>query len=215
MTDYRSSIKSGIIWNAVASFARYGLQFAAVMILARLLTPDDYGLVGVLTVFITVADALVDSGLGGAVVKKANATDIDFSTLTVYNFFVSAIIYLLYYYSAPYVADYYNMPELTGLMRLYALTILVYALTVAPRAYLTKCLRFKAIALLNTFAGAIALVVAIILAYNDFGPYTIVWQYLINSIIFSVGTIFMAKYKFSLRFSWESFKEQFNFGFYT
>lgn len=215
MADFKSTIKSGIIWNSIASFARYGLQFAAVMVLARMLVPEDYGLVGILTVFITVADTLVDSGLGGAVIKKANATDIDFSTLTIYNFFVSLVIYLVYYISAPYIADYYQMPELTGLMRLYAVTILVYAMTIAPRAYLTKHLKFKSMALLYSFAGAIALVTAIVLAYKGYGAYSIVWQYLVNAIIYSIGTIIMAKYKFCFSFSWASFKEQFNFGFYT
>lgn len=210
-----SQIKSGIFWNVLSSFARYGLQFIAVMVLARRITPEEYALVGILSIFINVADALVDAGLGGAVIKKTNASSIDFSTLTVYNLVVSVVIYLLYLMGASWVADYYSQPRLEGLLQLYSVCIIVYALSVAPRAYLVKMLRFKEVALLNSFSGAIALIVAIILAYLDFKSYTIVWQYLVNSIVFSIGAIYLAKLKFSFAFSWTSFKEQFSFGFYT
>ena len=215
MASVSSHIKSGILWNVLASFARYGLQFAAVMILARLLSPAEYGLVGLLAIFIAVADALVDSGLGGAVVKKEGAQPIDFSTLTVYNLVVSIVIFLLYVYGATWVADYYGQPELEGLLRLYSVCIIVYALSIAPRAMLAKQLRFKAIALLNTLAGAVALVVAIVLAYRGFKAYAIVWQYLVNALVFSVGAMILVRYRFSLAFSWASFREQFNFGFFT
>lgn len=209
------NIKRGIIWSSVSSFARYALQFAGVMILARLLTPSDYGLIGILAVFISVADILVDSGLAGAIIKKENAKPIDFSTLTTYNLAVSLSLYAIYYFVAPFVSDFYHIPSLRSLMRLYALTILVFAISVAPKARMTKNLRFKALSIINVISGTTGLVTAIVMALNGFGAYSLVGQYLANAIVSTFIICIVSSYHFSLGFSMTSFKEQFAFGFNT
>ena len=94
----KNPIKKGLIWNSISNFSRYGLMLIGTMVLARLLTPDDYGLIGIISVFIAVAEIITSAGLGGAVIKKSNTTDIDFSTLTTYNLGVSISIYLIFYF---------------------------------------------------------------------------------------------------------------------
>ena len=84
-TEENNPIRRGLIWNSISNIGKYGLMFVGTMILARLLSPEDYGLIGIISVFIAIAEVLISAGLGGAVIKKQDAKDIDFSTLTTYN----------------------------------------------------------------------------------------------------------------------------------
>lgn len=213
--DSSKNIKKGVLWGSISSFFRYVLQFGGIMILARLLGPSDYGLIGILTVLISVADILIDSGLCGALIKKRNPTEIDYSTLTTYNLVISVVLYTIYYIGAPYIAAYYQQPEIIKLLRLYALTILIFAFTVAPKARLTKDFQFKTLSLINVISGFAGLLIGVILAYNGFGAMSLIGQYLANSIVNTLLIIFNSKYRFKLGFSYDSFKEQFSFGINT
>lgn len=213
--DTSKNIRKGIFWNSISSFARYGIVFIGLTFLARLLTPEDYGIVGIMAVFISVADVLVDSGLGGAVVKKKNAARIDYSTLTIYNLCVSILLYTIFYISTPYISDFYKKPILTNLLRLYSIIILIHSITIAPKVSLTKNLRFKSLSLINLIAGICGLAVAILLAYYGYGVYSLIWQYIVSSLATSILIFIVSQYKIRLEFSRASFKEQFSFGLNT
>lgn len=213
--EISKSIRKGILWNSINSFARYGIVFIGITFLARLLTPEDYGIIGIMTVFISVADVLVDSGLGGAVVKKKNTTMIDYSTLTVYNLSVSVLLYTIFYTLAPCISVFYNKPILTDLLRLYSIVLLIHSITIAPKVFLTKNLRFKSLSLINLIASICGLVVAILLAYYGFGVYSLIWQYIVSSLASSILIFIVSHYKINLKFSYTSFKEQFSFGLNT
>lgn len=120
------NIRKGVFWNSINSIAKYGLVFIGTIVLARILTPEDYGLIGIMTVFITVAEVLIDSGLGGAIIKKKQVSEIDYSTLTVYNGVTSIIIYVIFYFSAPFISKFYDKPILEELLRLYSIVILIF-----------------------------------------------------------------------------------------
>lgn len=211
----KNYVRKGVLWNSLNSIARYGLVFLGTIILARMLTPDDYGLLGVLTVFITVAEVLIDAGLGGAVIKKRNATESDYSTLMVYNLFVSVIIYATFYFAAPTIGDFYGKPVLVKILRLYSIVILIFAVTIVPKVQLIKQLRFKALSIISLIAGVSGLSVAIFLASKGYGVISLVWQYIINAFVTSVLLWIVSKYKMKFKFSYLSFKEQFAFGINT
>ena len=209
------TIRYGLLWNSITNIGRYGLSFFAVIILARLLTPEDYGLIGIIGIFISIAEILVDAGLSGAIIKKNKVQDMDFDTLTVYNLIVSIFLYSIYYVSAPFVSDFYDKPILTNLIRLYSVVILIHALVIAPRTKLIKDLRFKELSVINLAGGMMGLFVAIIMAYLNYGVYSLIWQYIITAIVTSILIYFRTRYKVRFRFSCDSFKEQFYFGAYT
>ena len=213
--NIKNPIKKGLIWNSISNFSRYGLMFIGTMVLARLLTPEDYGLIGIISVFIAVGEILISAGLGGAVIKKTNANEIDFSTLTTYNLGVSIIIYLLFFFIAPIIANLYYKPIINSLIRIYSLVILIHAFAIAPQVSLTKQLRFKALSIINLTGGTCGLIIAIILAKNNYGVYSLIGQYLSQSCIVSLLLIIVSKYRFKIGFSKKCFKEQFNFGFNT
>lgn len=210
-----SYIRRGVFWNSLNSIARYGITFLGTIILARMLSPEDYGLIGILTVFISVAEVLIDAGLGGAVIKKNNATAIDYSTLTVYNLCASIVIYVIFFVIAPYVGSFYDKPVLERLLRLYSIVILIYSFTIVPRVQLIKQLRFKELSLISLISGIGGLVTAIVMAYLGFGTFSLIGQYICNALITTILVWVVSHYKITFQFSYASFKEQFAFGMNT
>ena len=209
------NIRKGVFWNSINSIAKYGLVFIGTIVLARILTPEDYGLIGIMTVFITVAEVLIDSGLGGAIIKKKQVSEIDYSTLTVYNGVTSIIIYVIFYFSAPFISKFYDKPILEDLLRLYSIVILIFSITIVPRVRLIKQLQFKTLSIISLVAGICGLITAICLALMGFGVISLIWQYIINALVTSILLWTISKYKIKLKFSYQSFKEQFAFGMST
>lgn len=208
-------IQKGLFWNSFASITKYGLSFIAIMVLARMLTPDDYGLIGIISIFISLAEVVIDAGLSGALVKKQNVKDIDYSTLTFYNLGVSVLLYMVYFMMASWIAKFYDRSILTDLIRLYSIVILIHAFVIAPRTILIKQLRFKLLSMINLLSGVVGLSVAIILAYCGYGVYSLIWQYIVTAVISSVLIYKYSYYRIKWGFSVSSFKEQFSFGINT
>lgn len=211
----KDNLKKGVIWSFIGSLMQYGLQFLGVMVLARLLTPTDYGLIGILGIFIAVAEILTDSGLGGALVRKQNAQEIDYSTLTVYNLSVSIFFYLAYFFISPVLSNIYNEPILTPLLRMYSIVIIIHAFTIVPRIIMMKTFRFKEMTVVLLIPGLIALMCSITCAWIGFGVYSLVIQYIIEALFSSSIFMYLTKYHVKFRFSKNSFLEQFSFGFNT
>src|SRR4051812_11115344 len=117
-----------MLWNTVENLAVQGGQFSINIVLARILLPADFGLIGMLSIFVAISQTFIESGMGTALVQKKDRTDLDFSTVFVYNFFVSAFVYIVLYLSAPLIADFYRMPQLEILTRVLCLNIVINAL---------------------------------------------------------------------------------------
>ena len=208
-------IKKGLFWNSINYMVKYGLQFGSVMILARLLSPHDYGLIGLITIFITVSEVICDSGLAGAVIKKKDAQIIDFSTLFVYNIVVSLILFVVLFLCAPLLDSFYNEECLSSLLRLYSVVLILHALAIVPRTYMMKQCMFKELSIITTFSNFLGIIVAIILAYCGYGPYSIIWQHIVYSAFLNVFALAKTNYRIRWGFSITSFKEQFSFGINT
>ena len=215
MSDNSRYIKKGIIWNSLSSFFRYVLQFGGIMILARLLSPNDYGVFGLMAIFISIAEVLMDGGLCAAVIKKENASDLDFSTLAVYNISASIILYLTFYIVAPFIEQFYDCQNLSTYLRVYSITIVLHGLVMAHRTYAIKSMRFKFLSLTTMTSGFVGLVVAIVMAYLKFGVFSLIGQYLANAIVYSATLYTRSHYHVKMGFSGKSFKEQFAFGINT
>lgn len=209
------SLKRGLLWNSFASLSNYGLQFLAIIVLARLLGPEEYGLIGIMGIFIYVAEIIIDSGMGGAVTKKINAKDVDYSTLAVFNIASSVILYVVYFAIAPLLSDIYGKPQLTFFLRIYALDLLINAFTLVPRIKLQKQLRFKAYSLMIIVSNVVGLSVAVAMAYMGWGVMSLIMQYLSLSVVKGIIAVVAMRYRLSLKFSAASFKEQFTFGINT
>lgn len=202
----------GVIWSSVERFSVQGVQFLVMLVIARILDPKDFGLVGMLAIFLAVAQSLMDSGFSQALIRKQDRTEIDNNTVFYFNIVVSVFLYLILFAIAPWVADFYNEPQLTELMRVLCLIVIINSFAVVQRALYTTSLDFKTQAKASFIAALVSGCVGIYLAMNGYGVWTLVWQQLLNAGINTLLLWFFSKWYPRLQYSWKSFKEMFSFG---
>ena len=199
-------------WVFVETLSTVTFQFLSVVILARMLSPRDYGILGMMIIFIALGHMIVESGMGSAVVRKETVDQTDYSTLFIYNFVVSIIIYLLIFGSAGFVADFYHTPELAALIKVLSLVIILSAVGVVQNARLNRELKFRQLAIVAFVSNFGSLTFAIVLAWLGFGVWALVFQQLCLIGLRVIMLFAMARFVPSLAFSPASFKYQFNFG---
>ena len=202
----------GAIWSSIERFSVQGINFIVMIIMARILTPEDYGIVGMITVFIAVSQTLVDSGFSQALIRKQDRTQIDNSTVFWFNLAVSVLLYILLFFCAPYISDFYEVPLLTPITRIISLSIIINAFALVQRSMYTVNVDFKT----QTKASLSGVIVGgglgIGLAYGGFGVWSIVWCQLATFSVQTIGLWILAKWSPGFIFSWVSFKDLFGFG---
>lgn len=203
---------SGVFWSIFEQGGRQMIQFAVSVILARLIAPDQFGMVAMLTVFIAVTNCFVDSGMGTALFRKKDRTQADCSTVFWFSLIVSVICYWILFFCAPLVSDFYKMQELTPILRVTALSIIIGTLGGINRMFLQIDLNFKTLAKYNIAGLIISGIVGVVLAYFDFKVWALVFQGLTNTVITTFCVIAKVRWFPSFIFSKASFKEFFTFG---
>lgn len=202
----------GMVWSVIDRFAGQGVQFLMSIIIARLVMPSDYGLIAMLTIFLAIAQTFVDSGFGSALVQKKDRTETDFSTAFYFNIAVSTFAYIILFFSAPFIADFYNQDKLVAVTRIAGLSLIINSFGVVQLARLTITLDFKKTAVATLTAVSISGILGIIMAYYGYGVWSLVAQTLSNNIINVIMLWVIAKWHPKLVFSTKSFKSLFGFG---
>lgn len=190
------------------------IRFIAGIILARLLNPEDYGCIGMLAIFMSLAEISIDAGFGSALIQKKHPSQTDYSTVFYFNLAMSALAYMILFLCAPLIADFYHMPILSDVLRVQGLILFIYALNIIQVNQLKKKLQFKIIAVANIAASIISLSVTIIMAYNNYGVWSLVAQEILLAFIPMLVYWVSAKWRPSFVFSRKSVKELFGFGGY-
>lgn len=203
---------SGMIWSALQRFGTMGISFVSNIVLARLLTPDDYGCIGMLAIFITVSNTFVDGGFGSALIQKKDVTQKDYSTIFWWNLFLSIVLYGVLFVSAPAVSRFYNIPLLESVLQVQGIVLIINALNIVQTNQLRKSINFKRLATIHIVSHIVGAVLAIALAYMGWGVWALVAQQIVASSITSVMLWIMNRWMPSLCFSVESFKQLFSFG---
>lgn len=212
MESLKRKTLKGTFWSTLERFSVQGIQFIVMIIMARVLTPNDYGLVGMLALFIAIAQSLIDSGFSQALIRKQDRSEIDNSTVFFFNIAVGFSLYILLFFAAPLIAKFYNEPQLTMLTRVICISVFINSLVVVQRALLTVNIDFKTQAK-ATFTGAIISgIVGITMAYTGFGVWSIVAQQLTNLSIIAILLWILSHWRPILAFSRQSFHELFSFG---
>lgn len=208
----KNRVIGAMLWNSFGKFGTVAITFISNMVLARLLMPEDFGYIGMLAIFISISDVIAMGGFGQALVQKPNPTHTDYSTIFIWNLFASSILYCVLFFCAPIIASFYKMPLLCPILRVQSLTIIIHAFIVIQNNQLQKALRFKEYATRNVLAAIAGTTVAIIMAFNGFG----VWSLVASSLTSGICSVFllwrMSDWRPTLEFSWASFKELFSFG---
>lgn len=202
----------GTIWSAVDKFGVMTLQFLVYVVLARLLTPADFGAIGMLMIFITMSQAFADGGFGSALIQKKSTTQTDYSTVLYWNLCVGILLFLTLYTIAPFVAEFYNMPILAPVLRTIGIAMFFIGAANIQVARLQKQLRFKQIAVIDISAYIIAAIISVSMAANGCG----IWSLVALTICQPMGKVLMllvtTRWLPSLTFSWTAFKNLFSFG---
>ena len=198
---------SGMLWSFMQKFGTMAIAFVANIVLARLLTPDDYGCIGMLLIFIAVANTFIDGGFGSALIQKKEPTQEDYSTIFYWNLFLSIVLYGILFFT-----DFYEIFLLTPVLRVQGGVLILNALSIIQCNQLRKQLRFRLIASVNLTASLLSVVITIVLAWIGWGIWALVAQQLLFSLFNAILFWSFNKWVPSFLFSKKSFKELFGFG---
>lgn len=208
----KSKVFSGTIWSAVQRFGTMAISFVANMILARLLTPDDFGTVGMLLFFVAIANTFVDSGFGSALIQKKEPSANDYSTVFITNLILSVILYVVLFFAAPLIASFYKIPILCSILRVEGLVLLINAMTIVHQTILRKRFQFKKLSIANLGGTFVGTIIGICFAYYGYGVWSLVYRLLAVSLVTTVLLWILNDWSPSFKFSITSFKELFGFG---
>lgn len=206
------SITNGVQWSAIERFSVQGVSFLLGIVITRLVTPGEYGLIAMLTIFMAIAQTFIDSGFGNALIQKKDRDETDFSTVFYFNIVISAFLYGLLCLCAPLIASLYNQPELTPVTRWIGLNLIFISLSIVQRTRLEINLNFRLLAKLSLAAVIISGIMGIIMAYNGLGVWALVFQSLSNHILSMIFLWIVTKWHPLLTFSINSLKTLFAFG---
>lgn len=206
------TVFNNFLWRFLERCGAQGVTFVVSIVLARLLDPAVYGTVALVTVFTTILQVFVDSGMGNALIQKKNADDLDFSSVFWFNITVCTVLYTGMFFAAPLIAKFYDMPELTPVVRVISLSLIISGVKNVQQAYVSRNMLFKRF-FFATLGGTVgAAVIGILMAYHGFGVWALVTQMLFNAFVDTVILWITVKWRPKLMFSFERLKGLFSFG---
>lgn len=208
----KQKVISGMIWSGIERFGTLSITFISNIFLSRLLTPYDFGCIGMLTIFITLSTSLLDSGLGAALIQKKEPTKSDYTTVFTFNIYTSIFLYLILFIASPAIATFYKIPILCEILRIQGLILFINAFRIIQYTYLIKNLEFKKLAIIDLCSCTIGAIIGILFAYKGNG----VWSLVINNLAYAlIFTTILNLYRYQppkLQFHKKQFYTLFSFG---
>lgn len=214
--ENQSSLKkktiSGLFWSFSDLSANIGIQFIIQVILARLLVPEDFGVIGMIVVFIAVSQTFIDSGFTNALIREKDPSQKDYSTVFYFNLFMAGVAYLALFFSAGAISNFFQEPQLISILRVLAIVLIINSFGLIQRTMLTKKLNFKTQTKISIISSILSGVIAVGFAYSGFGIWSLVIQTLVKQFVQSLLLSLLNRWIPSLVFSIDSFKRLFGFG---
>ena len=207
-----TNVITNFFWRFLERCGAQGVTFIVSIVLARLLDPTVYGTVALVTIFTTIMQVFVDSGMGNALIQKKDADDIDFSSVFYFNMAMCSVLYLIMFFAAPFIASFYRMPELTAIVRVLSFVVVISGVKNVQQAYVSRHLMFKRF-FFSTLGGTIgAAVIGIAMAYLGFGVWALVAQMLFNAAVDTTILWITVKWRPKKMFSFQRLKSLFSYG---
>ena len=207
----RNKTIRGVGWSAADAFLGQGITFVVGLVLARLLSPEEYGLIGICLIFTTVLNGIVDSGFSNAIIRKKDATNEDYNTMFITNMVISVVLYALLYFSAPLISTFFAL-ELTALVRAIGLVLIINALSLTQQTNLTKKIDFKTKTKASIVSAVLSGIAGIAMAYMGYGVWALVAQQLSKQTIYTLCLWILNRWWPNFHFSLSSFKYMWGFG---
>lgn len=212
MSTNKNTVIKSFLWKLLERCSVQVVTFIVTIVLARLLMPEEYGIVALITIFIALAEVIADGGFNTALIQKKEADAIDFSTVFYFSMFVAFTLYGILFFSAPFIADFYNQPLLTDIIRVLSCSLLFYSFNSVQRAYVSRYMMFKKLFVSALIAVILSGAIGILLAYKGYGVWALVWQTILNQFFTTIIMWFTVKWRPILSFSKERFHTLFSFG---
>ena len=207
-----TNVITNFFWRFLERCGAQGVTFIVSIVLARLLDPTVYGTVALVTIFTTIMQVFVDSGMGNALIQKKDADDLDFSSVFYFNMAMCSALYLIMFFAAPLIASFYRMPELTAIVRVLSFVVVISGVKNVQQAYVSRHLMFKRF-FFSTLGGTIgAAVIGIAMAYLGFGVWALVAQMLFNAAVDTTILWITVKWRPKKMFSFQRLKSLFSYG---
>lgn len=208
----KSKALSGLMWSFLEKFGAQCVTLIVSIVLARLLDPDVFGMISIVTVFMAILNVFVDSGLGNALIQKKDADNIDFSSVFFFNVFMCTALYVLLFLTAPLIARFFELPELAPVIRVMGITLIFSGINNVQKAYVSRQLKFKRFFFATLSGTVCAAAVGIFMAVKGYGVWALVGQSVVTSVINTIILWFTVKWRPALIFSFERFKSLFTYG---
>lgn len=209
--DLKKESVKGVVWSGIEKFASSGILFVANILLVRILTPEDFGLLALIAIFVQISQTFIDSGFSNALIQKKDATQIDYSTVFIFNLAISVILYFILFVTAPLIAAFFKNEELVDLTRVIGINLIIGALVSVHKTRLTIQLRFKIQSYITIISSLIGAIVSVYMAYKGWGVWSLVILTLLNTTIQVLLIYLIISWRPSLTFSIKSFKRLFSY----
>jgi O-antigen/teichoic acid export membrane protein len=203
---------NGVLWNSIGRFSGMGIEFVVGIILARLLTPKEFGLIGTIMVVISLSQVFINSGFNQALIRKQNCTQQDYSTVFFFNLITGLVLFVILFISSGYISRFYKNPELKPLIQVLGTGIIMGSLTLIQSTRLTKRIDFRLQTKISVTSSLISGIIAVAMAIKGFGVWSLVVKSLLNQAINSALLWLWNRWKPDIIFSLASFRELFSFG---
>ncbi|OCW95477.1 lipopolysaccharide biosynthesis protein [Macellibacteroides sp. HH-ZS] len=212
MSSTKQTVFANFVWKFFEKISVQLFSFIVTIVLARILCPNDYGIIAMITVFINLANVIIDGGLSSALIQKKDTNETDFSTIFVVSLLVSSMLYVILYFSANSIAVFYSTPSLVLAIRVLSVTLFLYAYNSIQRAYIAKKMLFKKLFLVNFVSVILSGILGVVLAYKGFGLWALIWYNITTSALSTFFTALTINWRPSFQISVRSFRELFGFG---
>lgn len=212
MNHNAKDITKNFLWRLAERFGAQGVTLVVSIVLARLLEPEVYGVVAIVTVITSILQVFLDGGFSNALIQKRDADDLDFSSVFYFNIIFGGVLYLVLYLTAPLISRFYRMPELVSVIRVLGLTLILYSLKSVQQAYVARNMLFKKF-FFATIGGTVgAAIIGVLLAYSGFGVWALVVQHLFNMLVDTIILWFIVKWRPKRMFSFSRLKTLLSYG---
>lgn len=209
---FMSQVSRGFVWSAIERFSIQGVGFVLGIIIARIVSPDAYGLIVMIQVFLTFSQLFIDGGFANALIQKKDRDETDYCTVFIFNMGMAVVLYLVFFFAAPFIANFYGEPQLKSITRVISLNLIFSSLSIVQKTRLTINLDFRTQMKAGLVAVIISGVIGVVCAYRGLEVWALVIQGLLNQFITSLMLMYYSRWQPKLVFSVTSFKALFSFG---
>jgi len=209
----KNKAASGMLWTFAEQFGSKLISFVVSIILARLLTPSDFGVIALFSFVLLIAGTIIDGGLGSSLIRTKNANEEDYSTVFFFNIGTSIVIYIIVFCIAPIFAWFYNVEILTNVIRLYCITLVISSFVTVQRTHFVKNFKFKTAFLIQLPSLLFGGITGVVLAFLGYGVWSLVYSAIVQSILFTLQHWFYSDWRPKWIFNKDKFKYHFSFGY--